>query len=173
MHRLLILALIALLVACTTTPAQPTTAPTITTLPSRTPQPTLTPVNFNPQTFPTAFIPPTSQLPPPAVIVPTLLPPNYTPEPRLLNGGRGLTNGGIMNNGEFQVEGYCQILNPNYGVDEDGTRWYCTNNGNRVVALGTAEFDDICVRTYNDPAAFGLQIIGNQPAAYRWRCFGY
>ena len=171
MRRIMLIVVIALLAACGS-PIEETAIPSITPLPSRTPQPTLTPVNFNQQSFPTAFIPPTSALPPISTIAPSPVPLNYTPQPSLLNGGRGLTNGAIQNNGEFQVEGFCTQRNPNWGVTEDGTRWYCTENGNRVFALGIAEFDSICIQTYSNPAAFAQQIVSSQPEAYRWRCFG-
>ena len=170
---ILVIIISAILAACTSTPAQPTAQPTVMQQPTRTSQPTITPVNFSTQVFPTAYIPPTSAAPPIVPVVPTQYPANYTPQPSLLNGGRGLTNGAIQNNGEFQVEGYCSTINPNYQIEEDGTRWYCTNNGVRMLAIGTAEFDNICVRTYNNPAAFAMQIEGSQPAIYRWRCFGY
>lgn len=97
--------------------------------------------------------------------------PTSTAPPQLLNNGRGLTNGQLVTNGEFQVEGYCSAINPNYGVDEDGTFWYCTENGNRILTLGVAEFDDICIRTYNNPAAFAQQVPDGGPPAYQWRCF--
>ncbi len=168
--RLLSRLWIVLIVAVACGP-QPTPIPSQTPASTRIPQPTRTPVNIvppalptvttvfgavtTPITFPTAIVPPT--------VVPT--------GPYLLTGGRGLTTGATMSNGEFQVEGYCTILNPSYGVDEDGERWYCTQNGERVLALGTAELDDICFRTYGVAGAYAQQIPGNQPAAYRWRCF--
>lgn len=100
-------------------------------------------------------------------------PPTPTPAapPQLLNNGRGLTTGAIMNNGELQVEGYCSGINSNYGIDVDQNFWYCTENGNRILTLGVAEFDDVCIRTYNNPAAYAEQIQNNDRPAYRWRCF--
>ena len=101
--------------------------------------------------------------------------PTATPirQPALLNGGRGLTDGSVMNNGNFQVEAYCRTINPNYNVTEDRNFWYCTENDQRVLTLGVAEFDDICIRTYSNPAAFSQQIQNSEPPAYRWRCYAY
>ncbi|MEM9950503.1 MAG: hypothetical protein AAF846_02790 [Chloroflexota bacterium] len=103
---------------------------------------------------------------------PAILPtPTSSAPPQLLNNGRGMSTGTIMNNGEVEVEGYCSSINPTYGVAEDGNFWYCTSNGTRILTLGVAEFDDICIRTYNNPAAYAEQIQNNDRPAYRWRCF--
>lgn len=98
--------------------------------------------------------------------------PTNTPQmvPALLNNGRGLSTGLIMNNGEFQVEGYCSLINPAYSVSEDNINWFCTLNGQPILTLGTAEFDDICIRTYNNPAAYAEQLNLNVDPAFRWRC---
>lgn len=101
-------------------------------------------------------------------ITPTPIPQKY---PFLLNNGRGLTTGSVMNNGNFEVEAYCTTINPNYGVTEDHTYWYCTENGQRVLTLGSAEFDDICIRTYNNPAAYAEQIQSDAYPVYNWRCY--
>jgi len=102
-------------------------------------------------------------------------PPTPTPQriPVLLDNGVGLSTGRTMHNGEFEVEAYCSAINPNFGVSEDGNFWYCTQNGQRVLTLGTAEFDDICFRTYRQVGAFAQQINNNEPAAYRWHCYAY
>jgi len=94
-----------------------------------------------------------------------------TTNPGLLNNGRGLTTGSTVNNGEFEVEGYCTLLNSSYGVENDTNNWYCTQNGSRVLTLTGREFDDICRRTYNDPDAVARQDGGGNIAAYRWRCY--
>jgi hypothetical protein len=101
-------------------------------------------------------------------ITPTPIPPRL---PYLLDGGRGMTTGSVMNQGNFEVEAYCTTINSNYGVTEDNTYWYCTENGQRVLTLGSAEFDDICIRTYNNPAAYAEQIQNNDDSVYRWRCY--
>lgn len=97
--------------------------------------------------------------------------PTSSAPPRLATNGRGITTGAFVTNGEFEVEGYCSSINPSYGVDVDQNFWYCTENGNRILTLGVAEFDDICIRTYSNPAAFSQQIQNNDRPAYRWRCF--
>lgn len=102
------------------------------------------------------------------VIPPT---PTSSAPPQLLNNGRGMSTGAIMNNGEVEVEGYCRAISVNYGVDVDENFWYCTENGNRILTLGVAEFDDLCIRTYSNPAAYSEQIQNNDRPAYRWRCF--
>lgn len=94
-----------------------------------------------------------------------------TTNPGLLNNGRGLTTGSTVNNGEFEVEGYCTLLNSSYGVENDTNNWYCTQNGSRVITLTGREFDEICRRTYNDPDAVARQDGGGNIAAYRWRCY--
>lgn len=101
--------------------------------------------------------------------------PTATPRdiPRLLQNGRGLTTGNPVSNGQFEVEAYCTSINTSYGVDEDGNQWYCTQNGQRILTLGRAEFDDICFRTYNTPGAFAEQLDNGEPPAYRWRCYAY
>ncbi|GAB5491258.1 MAG: hypothetical protein Phog2KO_14730 [Phototrophicaceae bacterium] len=91
--------------------------------------------------------------------------------PQLASNGRGMVTGSIMNNGEFEVEGYCRSINASYGVDADNNFWYCTENGTRILTLGVAEFDDICIRTYNNPRAYSEQIQNSDRPAYRWRCF--
>lgn len=102
---------------------------------------------------------------------------NPTPTPsgtlQLLQNGRGLSTGRPVSNGEFEVEAYCTSINASYGVDEDGTFWYCTQNGQRVLTLGRAEFDDICFRTYNVPGAFAEPLNNGDRLAYRWRCYAY
>jgi hypothetical protein len=98
-----------------------------------------------------------------------------TPTPQriavLAMNGRGMTSGSPMNNGNFEVEAYCTTINPTYGIDRDNNFWYCTQNGQRILTLGVAEFDDICIRTYNNPAAYAEQIPGTEIPAFRWRCF--
>jgi hypothetical protein len=101
-------------------------------------------------------------------ITPTPIPPKVA---YLLNNGIGMTTGNMMNNGNFEVEAYCTTINPNYGVTEDNTFWYCTENGQRVLTLGVAEFDDICIRTYRNPGAYAEQIPSDADPVYRWRCY--
>jgi hypothetical protein len=100
-------------------------------------------------------------------------PPTATPQRLavLAMNGRGMTTGSPMNNGNFEVEAYCTTINASYGVTRDDNYWYCTQNGQRIITLGIAEFDDICIRTYNNPAAYAEQIQSSEIAAFRWRCF--
>jgi hypothetical protein len=44
-------------------------------------------------------------------------------------------------------------------------------HGQRVLTLGSAEFDDICIRTYNNAAAYAEQINSNADPVFRWRCY--
>jgi hypothetical protein len=92
--------------------------------------------------------------------------------PTLLQNGRGMSSGSAMNDGNFEVEGYCSAINATYGVTRDDNFWYCTNNGQRILTLGVAEFDDICFRTYNVPGAFAQQESNSVPA-FGWRCYAY
>lgn len=103
-----------------------------------------------------------------------LIRPTPTPVrlPTLLQNGIGMSSGSPMNNGNFEVEAYCSAINASYGVNEDGNFWYCTSNSQRILTLGTAEFDDICFRTYNIVGAFAIQE-SNATPAYGWRCYAY
>lgn len=87
----------------------------------------------------------------------------------LLQNGRGLTNGRVVNNGEFQVEGYCTQYG--YTVAEDGRDWFCVQ-GDASWTLLTVDFDRICRETYNRNNAFAVQTgrRTSQPA-YSWRCY--
>jgi hypothetical protein len=138
-------------------------APTFTPLPTRTP---IAPVTIALTSRPNiTSIPPTAIFPPTATTDPTI--------PILLQNGRGIANGQFVTDGNFQVEQYCQQLNAGYQVAEDGTDWYCTQNGQRVKTLTKSDFDNICRQTYDNPTAFALQIDNNQRPAYRWRCYGF
>jgi hypothetical protein len=103
-----------------------------------------------------------------------VVPPAPTPVrfPTLLQNGIGMSSGSAMNNGNFEVEGYCSAINPTYGVTRDDNFWYCTNNGQRILTLGVAEFDDICFRTYRVAGAFAQQE-SNPIPAFGWRCYAY
>jgi hypothetical protein len=91
--------------------------------------------------------------------------------PILAMNGRGMSTGSVMNEGNFEVEAYCSRINASYGVTRDDNYWYCTQNGQRILTLGVAEFDDICIRTYNNPAAYAEQIQNTQIPVFRWRCY--
>jgi hypothetical protein len=91
--------------------------------------------------------------------------------PVLAMNGRGLSTGSVMNEGNFEVEAYCSRINAGYGVSRDDNYWYCTQNGQRILTLGVAEFDDICIRTYNNPSAYAEQIQNSQIPVFRWRCY--
>jgi len=160
-----------LLLALWITACQPATQPAPTSAAQQAtivPSPTFT-------SAPTRTVPPTAALP--ATALPVTNAPaaqgggEPLPASGLLDGGIGLTTGRLMSNGEFEVEGYCFLLNNRYGVDNDTNNWYCTQNGQRVVTLTGREFDDICRRTYDEPDAVARQDgTGNIPA-FRWRCY--
>lgn len=100
---------------------------------------------------------------------------NFTVEPpagtSILNGGRGLTTGRTMNNGEFQVEGYCS--EQGYRTTRDNANWYCLNrNGSRAFMLSQTDYDKICQQTYNNSTAVGVRDGNSQVVAFRWRCYG-
>jgi hypothetical protein len=141
----------------------PPAAPTFTPLPTRTP---IAPVTIALTSRPNVTsIPPTSIFPPTATRDPNV--------PILLQNGRGITNGQFVTDGRFQVEQYCKQLNSNYIIAEDGTDWYCAQDGQRVKTLTKSDFDNICRQTYDNPTAFAQQIDTNQRPVYRWRCFGF
>jgi len=135
-------------------------------------QPTIAPT----ATFtsaPTRTVPPTAGAPPTVVLTERFVPapPTPLPETGLLDNGRGLTTGSTVNNGEFEVEGYCSLRNSNYGVANDFSNWYCTQNGQNVLTLSGVEFNDICRRTYDDDDAVARQDGTGTIPAYRWRCY--
>ncbi len=92
----------------------------------------------------------------------------------LLQGGRGITNGAIMNDGNFQVEGYCTGKGT---VRQDANTWYCGS-----AALWALQFDEICQKTYKNTdgsdnlGAFAIQIpvsTTNPTPAFNWRCYAF
>ena len=148
-----------------------TPAPVITSQPTRTPLPSptpLPPINSAPAT---ALLPATS-------ILPATVSSNTSQSvggsiTRLLQNGRGLSTGSPMSNGNFEVEGYCPLLNQEYGVSENDVDWFCTFNDQRALTLRENHFTDICRRTYNNLNAFAQLIESNQDLNHRWRCFEY
>jgi len=89
----------------------------------------------------------------------------------LLSGGRGLTTGATMNQGNFQVEGYCE--NQGYQAALDTAQWYCRNgNGSTAFMLLQVDYDSICQQTYNNSTAVGVRNGEGRRTAYRWRCYG-
>lgn len=88
-----------------------------------------------------------------------------------LNNGIGLTNGRQMNDGNFQVEGYCHRALMD--VEHDHTDWFCKNDRIRV-RLTVENLDEICRQTYRHSGAFAIQDgrEGRIPA-FRWRCYAF
>lgn len=190
--QLILIVLTLLLAACSsqevvlTEPPTATATPIITQQPTRTPigQPPAvaspSPISFSQPTVPPVVFQPTAILPatvagnPPifATSAPVIANPGGSPVQPLQN-GRGLSNGQVMNNGEFQVEGYCSLLNPAYSVAEDDIDWFCTFNGQRALTLREQHFTDICRRTYNNPQAFAQLVASSQAPNERWRCFEF
>lgn len=168
MKRILLLPFIAALIAACQPAAQ--SAPTEVINQPTVAQPTTQPSPVVTQR-PTNAVPPTSAPPPTAIPLDGTGGSNTPSSTGLLNNGRGLTTGSTMNNGEFEVEGYCTAINSNYGVENDANNWYCTQNGSRVLTLSGREFDDICRSTYDDPNAVARQDGAGNIAAYRWRCY--
>lgn len=100
---------------------------------------------------------------------------NYLTDPPagmvLLNNGVGLTTRRSMNNGEFQVEGYCG--SQGYRTTRDNNNWYCLNrNGSRALTLGQIDYDLICRQTYNNAEATAVFNGDGRIPAFRWRCYG-
>ena len=188
---LLLILCVLILAACGGQEVVLTEPPTATATPVITFQPTRTPfgiVTRTPQviTRPTSILQPTVAFQATSVLPPTIVvvnPPVATNAPvvvnpdgsnlRVLQNGRGLSNGQVMNNGEFQVEGYCPLLNPAYNVAEDDVDWFCTYQGQRALTLRETHFTDICRRTYNNGGAVAQVISSSQVPNERWRCFEY
>ncbi|MEL7435573.1 MAG: hypothetical protein AAFN11_16615, partial [Chloroflexota bacterium] len=171
--------LVALILsACGSAPIEPTAPPTITPFPTTEPQPTRTPFGATSNSAPTTT--PlfnsngagntTNSASAPTAILPATVSTGGSASASgdtLLSNGRGLTTGRTVTNGEFEVEGYCNILNNQYGVSEDGTDWYCTFNEQRALTLRQEQFNDICQRTYSNLNAVAIQVNNGQPAAYQ------
>ncbi|MBX3085734.1 MAG: SUMF1/EgtB/PvdO family nonheme iron enzyme [Anaerolineae bacterium] len=83
---------------------------------------------------------------------------------RLANGGVGLTNGARMDNGVFQVEGYCMRLG--LSIARNDSYWYCG-----AKRLGQVDFTQICRLTYKNNKAFARQDGSDSQPAFRWRCY--
>jgi len=83
---------------------------------------------------------------------------------QLLQNGTGITNGAPMRDGNFQVEGYCNIIGGQ--VSENGVNWFC---GSRM--LTPEDFDEICKLTYNVSRAIAIKNGTGSKEAYRWRCY--
>ena len=176
LSKIILLAIAFVLASCGATPVEPTAAPTLTPFPTREAQPTRTSVS-NPATSPTSIFG-NQSAPTPLQQATAFIPATFTPAvvnnsniDTLLTNGRGITNGAVVSNGEFQVEGYCNILNTSYGVAEDGRDWYCTFNDQRALTLRQQQFNDICQRTYSNPNAIAIQVNNGQQPAYQWRCY--
>lgn len=98
--------------------------------------------------------------------IPTERPPTAVPQAVLANGGVGLSNGARMNNGNFQVEGYCS--RQGLGTRRDSNYWYCGSK-----RLGQGDFNTICRLTYKNNNAFARQDGSGSIPAFRWRCYVY
>lgn len=99
------------------------------------------------------------------------------PDLELLQNGRGLSNGAVMMDGNFQVEGYCQGGHfDNFASYTDTQRnnedWFCVNpSDGSIVALEQANFTEICQLTYNRQDAIAISDKGESIPAFNWRCF--
>ena len=102
------------------------------------------------------------------------------PQTVVLSQGRGISSGNPVYNGNFEVEAYCQQINPGSEVTRDDVDWYCENENGFETRLTEADFTEICRQTYNNPQAFAVRDLdlttpddspSNIPA-YNWRCLG-
>jgi hypothetical protein len=85
----------------------------------------------------------------------------------LLTQGTGITNGQAMNDGNFQVEGYC----PRKGlgnVSRTETDWSCG-----TTKLQVSNYDEICQITYNNANAFVIRTGTSSTQAFNWRCHAF
>ncbi|MCS7318036.1 MAG: hypothetical protein NZZ41_07020, partial [Candidatus Dojkabacteria bacterium] len=92
-------------------------------------------------------------------------PQNWT----ILKNGIGLTNGSILNDGTFQVAGYCSRQGK--VSEENGVDWFCVD-GNKREKLTPDHLDEICTLTYNVPQAKAIRDGTHAKLSYRWRCYG-
>lgn len=160
----------------TPSPTIPTATPLPTLTFSRTPVPSRTPIPTRTPLPTRTTRPPTrTPRPPTRVPAPKSAPQNRNSVPSgsaLLNGGRGITDGSRMNNGNFQVEAYC--TRGGYTAQHDGNDWFCQNrSGNRVFSLSIADYDAICRETYGNSRAFVIRSGNSSTRAFNWRCYAY
>jgi serine/threonine protein kinase len=104
---------------------------------------------------------------------PTLTPastPNVVVLVRLQN-GVGLTNQRPMNDGNFQVEGYC-YQQGFASASHDNVNWFCRPRQGSRVQLTQEDFNKICQLTYSNPKAVAVLIKADNIPAFNWRCFG-
>lgn len=75
--------------------------------------------------------------------------------------------------GEFQVEWYCNERGWGVKLINNDSDWACTDpkTNATVQVLSKADFDTICKRTYNDPAAVAIKDQRKPQAAYNWSCY--
>lgn len=94
------------------------------------------------------------------------------PQLVLAQGGIGMTTGATMNDGNFQVEAYCEdgYIQGFSGVSNDNNNWFCTQ-GNQRYQLTQADFTAICQITYDDNDAIAISDKGQSIPAFNWRCF--
>jgi hypothetical protein len=83
----------------------------------------------------------------------------------LSQNGKGLTNQAAMNNGNFQVEGYCSLKGLG-AVTQNTTDWFCGST-----KLTVTHFDEICRLTYNNNNTFVIHNGTTSTPAYNWRCY--
>ena len=83
---------------------------------------------------------------------------------QLLQNGTGITNGAPMRDGNFQVEGYCDMIGGQ--ISENGVDWFC---GSKM--LTPEDFDEICKMTYNTEEAIAIKNGTGSKEAYKWRCY--
>ncbi|MEM9954970.1 MAG: hypothetical protein AAF846_25405 [Chloroflexota bacterium] len=102
---------------------------------------------------------------------PTTRPTSRPQTAQLLSGGRGLTDGSYVTNGNFQVESFCSRRGQS--IDNDNRNWYCLRGNTRVYTLTQSDFNQICRDTYNRSDAFAQRISSGNIPAYNWRCYGY
>lgn len=86
----------------------------------------------------------------------------------LLQGGKGMSNGAAMKDGNFQVEGYCSVAGLGAIRFDGSSNWYCGN-----VKLGVPDFDAICHITYKNSNAFAIRSGTSSTSGYNWRCFQF
>ncbi len=100
---------------------------------------------------------------------------------QLLDGGKGLGNGSTQDNGNFQLEGYCQVKNTENmqytgAISDNAGNWFCTNESGAKVPLTPTDMDVVCGLTYKTGANFNSDAVAvfvpglTGTPAYNWRC---
>ena len=75
--------------------------------------------------------------------------------------------------GDFRVEWYCNERGFGVRIINNMTDWACTsaNSDQTIFVLSQEDFNQICRRTYGNPAAYAVRDQNKPEPAYNWSCY--